>query len=369
MATEQTAAGNGTAPETAEASEVVLEARHLTRHYAVRLRGRTALARGARPVVRAVDDVSLTLARRKIVAVVGESGSGKSTLARLLAQLERPTGGQILLNGEQVGGRTARALRPFRRQVQMIFQDPFASLNSVHRIGYHLERPLQIHKLVSGSTQARAEAERLLGRVSLTPAAQYLDRFPHELSGGQRQRAAIARALAVRPSVLLADEPVSMLDVSIRMGVLNLLAGLGRDEHLAVLYITHDIGSARYFADSVQVMYAGQLIEGGTADQVTQEAAHPYTRLLIDSAPDPERPARAGGSAGSAPAGPARAQLARAQPTRTGTGCRFAGRCPRAMDICATEAPPQFQLGGGHWARCWLHEPTAAAPPGAAVPA
>jgi peptide/nickel transport system ATP-binding protein len=352
MATDQNlataAAGDGGA---VRQDDIVLEARHLSRHYLVSSRGRAALTQGGRTIVRAVDDVSLALARRQVAAVVGESGSGKSTLARLLARLERPSGGEVLLDGRAVTGRSARALRPFRRQVQMIFQDPFASLNSVHRIGYHLERPLRIHGLAKGSGQLHEEVERLLARVSLMPAAQYVDRFPHELSGGQRQRAAIARALAVRPSVLLADEPVSMLDVSIRMGVLNLLAALGRDENLAVLYITHDISSARYFADSLFVMYAGQLIEGGSADQVTQEAAHPYTQLLIESAPEPGR------DRGSGPSGSPR----RAQGPGTAAGCRFRARCPHAMEICGT-APPPLDLGGGHWARCWLHSAQAAAP-------
>ncbi|NUU22757.1 MAG: ABC transporter ATP-binding protein, partial [Streptomycetaceae bacterium] len=279
--------------ESAESAEFavsapVLEARHVSRHYPVRHAGRDGLV-GRRHVVHAADDVSLALYRGRITAVVGESGSGKSTVARVLARLEPPTKGELLLDGHPVGKPRGRAFREYLGKVQMIFQDPFASLNPIHTVEHHIARPLQLHGPRRGRAELHAEVLALLERVSLTPAEQFARKRPHELSGGQRQRVSIARALAVRPEVLLADEPVSMLDVSIRLGVLNLLQGLGHDDGLALLYITHDIASARYFADTVQVMYAGRLVEGGPAEAVTQQPAHPYTRLLIDSAPDPDR--------------------------------------------------------------------------------
>ncbi|MDI2126076.1 ABC transporter ATP-binding protein [Yinghuangia seranimata] len=335
----------------AEEAAPLLEARGVSRHYPARHSGRL----GRRAVVHAVDDVSLALHRGRITAVVGESGSGKSTIARVLARLEPPTKGELLLDGRPVGRARGSAFRRYLGQVQMIFQDPFASLNPFHTVEHHLARPLRLHGSYGGKAEVHAEVLRLLERVSLTPAEQFARKRPHELSGGQRQRVSIARALAVRPEVLLADEPVSMLDVSIRLGVLNLLRALGHEDGLALLYITHDIASARYFADSVQVMYAGRLVEGGPAEAVTQTPAHPYTQLLIDSAPDPDRRAAVTGERaerlGEAP------DLA-APPS----GCRFHPRCPLAMPVCRETAPPHFPAPGsppedGHWAACWLHAP------------
>ncbi|MET9231146.1 ABC transporter ATP-binding protein [Lentzea sp. NPDC003310] len=300
-------------------NEVALEAKGLVKTY---------------KRVRAVRDVSLVLRRGRVTALVGESGSGKSTVAKLLARLVDPTSGEILLDGEKV-----RRVREYRRKVQMVFQDPFASLNPIHTIRYHLTRPLKIHK--------RPETvEELLQRVNLP--ADFASRYPHELSGGQRQRVAIARALAAHPEVLLADEPVSMLDVSIRLGVLNLLLDLKERLKLAVLYITHDIASARYFADETFVMYGGQIVEGGDSETVTQRPAHPYTQLLIESAPDPERAV----VALDAPA---------VESTQVSTGCPFAPRCPKVQERCWTEAPPRTEVDSyGHWAACWLYAEAAA---------
>lgn len=275
--------------EQLEKNHVVLEARGVTKHFAVRRTGRDLLA-GKRRTVHAVDDVSLKLRRGTVTALVGESGSGKSTVARLLAQLYPLTEGEILLGGKPVKAGRGRSFRSYVRRVQLIFQDPFASLNPVHTVRYHLTRSLKIHdRAGSGEAELEQNLTALLNRVQLTPPHQYLDKFPHELSGGQRQRVAIARALGADPQVLLADEPVSMLDVSIRLGVLNLLKDLKDRMHLAILYITHDIASARYFADSTLVMYAGRIVEGGDSETVTQRPAHPYTQLLIASAPDPDR--------------------------------------------------------------------------------
>ncbi|MEU8298920.1 ABC transporter ATP-binding protein [Micromonospora sp. NPDC048909] len=342
----------------APGSEVVLEAVGLTKHFSVRRRLRDLFSR-TRASVHAVDDVSFELRRGRVTALVGESGSGKTTVARLLAQLYPRTGGDILLHGVSTSVRGGRRFRAYVRRVQLIFQDPFASLNPVHTVRYHLTRALRIHGNAGRTSEdlERALAE-LLTRVSLTPPERYVDKFPHELSGGQRQRIAIARALGANPEVLLADEPVSMLDVSIRLGILNLLRDLKDRLNLAILYITHDIASARYFADETLVMYAGRMVEGGDSETVTQSPAHPYTQLLIESAPDPDR--IAGIAATTAQ------DRGNGEPPsliRPPAGCRFHPRCPHAMPRCTTDLPPRLPVDDqpGHWAACWLYDPATVA--------
>jgi peptide/nickel transport system ATP-binding protein len=290
--------------------------------------------------VHAVESVSVSLDAGKVTALVGESGAGKTTVARILAKIIKPDAGDVLLDGKPAPpGRP----RSYAAQVQMVFQDPFASLNPVHRVRHHLVRPLEIHHVANGDIEV-AIAE-LLNRVALKPAKNFTDKFPYELSGGQRQRVAIARALAVRPRVLIADEPVSMLDVSIRLGVLNLLADLRDREHLAILYVTHDIASARYLADTIVVMYAGQLVEAAPSVSLTDHPAHPYTQLLLSAAPDPDRTGAPKLAARGAP------PSLLAPPS----GCRFHPRCPYAMDICTRQVPPSFAVSPGHIAACWLH--------------
>jgi peptide/nickel transport system ATP-binding protein len=315
----------------------VLEGRDLTKSFWVK-RGRGPLARKAR--VHAVEAVTVRLEAGKVTALVGESGAGKTTVARMLAKIIKPDAGEILLDGAPAP--TGRP-RSYAAKVQMVFQDPFASLNPVHRVRHQLVRPLEIHHLADGHVDQAAEG--LLRRVALEPAAHYLNKFPYELSGGQRQRVAIARALAVRPRVLLADEPVSMLDVSIRLGVLNLLADLRDEEQLAILYVTHDIASARYLADTIVVMYAGQLVEAAPSVSLTDHAAHPYTQLLLSAAPDPAREEAPKLAARGAP------PSLLAPPS----GCRFHPRCPYAMDICKSQVPPSFAISPDHIAACWLH--------------
>jgi peptide/nickel transport system ATP-binding protein len=259
--------------------------------------------------LRAVDDVSFTLRQGTITALVGESGSGKSTVARILARLHDATAGSVIYDGKDVLDRCDVKL--YRSRVQMIFQDPFDSLNPVRTIKHHLERPVRIHSVVP-RRDVTPRVHELLRTVGLVPAEKYAAKYPHELSGGQRQRVAIARALAVNPSVILADEPISMLDVSIRIGILNLMLGLKRELGIAFLYITHDIASARYIADEVLVMYAGQIVEQGPTDSVLLEPLHAYTRLLLSAVPHPERglgheqlSARAGRNVGDLGAGTA----------------------------------------------------------------
>lgn len=256
-----------------------LEVRNLTKDFVVRNGWK-------RSTLRAADDISFRLEPGKTVAIVGESGSGKSTVARMIAKLEKPTSGEILLDGvsSATGG---RALGAYRHQVQMVFQDPFASLNPFHSVGHHLERPLRLHGVTADARDTRQRVHELLERVNLSPAEVFAEKKPHEMSGGQRQRVAIARALAPGARFLIADEPVSMLDVSIRLSVLNLLARLQREDDLGVLYITHDLATARHFSDEIIVMLRGRIVERGPSDQVILDPQHEYTRLLLAAAPDP----------------------------------------------------------------------------------
>jgi ABC-type glutathione transport system ATPase component len=237
----------------------------------------------------AVDRVTFDLLPGRTVALVGESGSGKSTIAKILTRMEKPTSGAVnvsLDDGTPVRGSA------YQRHVQMVFQDPFSSLNPFHTIEHHLTRPLVLHHRTQSKAETRARVLEMLARVNLEPASSIAARRPHELSGGQRQRVAIARALAPGAQVLIADEPVSMLDVSIRLGVLNLLARLQREDHLAVLYITHDLATARHFSDEILVLFRGRVVERGPADDVILDPRHDYTRLLATAAPDPERPGK-----------------------------------------------------------------------------
>ncbi|MFD7181622.1 ABC transporter ATP-binding protein [Streptomyces sp. NPDC059904] len=330
-------------------AEPVLEARDVVKRFPLHGPG------GHGKEVHAVEPTSLALHAGRITALVGESGSGKSTLARMLALAYPPTEGEIRLDGAPVKqARTARGKRAYYRQVQMIFQDPFSSLSPVHRLRYILSRPLQLHGHATGRAELEQQILDLLNRVNLTPADQFIDKFPHELSGGQRQRVAIARALAARPKVLLGDEPVSMLDVSIRLDILNLLGTLRDDEGLAILYITHDIAGARYFADEIKVLYAGQLVESGPADAVVEQPRHPYTRLLLESAPDPERD----GGLLDEPEVVDDEETLGEPPSLVDppTGCRFHPRCPLAKPVCATAFPPRTHFDDGQWVHCWSYD-------------
>ncbi|MGW9159530.1 ABC transporter ATP-binding protein [Microbacterium sp. NPDC055665] len=253
-----------------------LEFRNVTKAYNVRGAGQ----------IKALDEVSFTLTSGQTIGLVGQSGSGKSTIAKILTQLETPTSGEVLLDGTPIP-RRGKGLRKYRQQLRMVFQDPFASLNPYHSIRYHLERPIRLDDVVP-KKETENEVRRLLDRVRLDADA-VIDRRPHELSGGQRQRVAIARALASRPSLLVADEPVSMLDVSIRLGVLNLLADLQREEGLGVLYITHDLATARHFSDEIMVLNQGRVVEYGTADDVILNPQDAYTRELRSASPDPDK--------------------------------------------------------------------------------
>jgi peptide/nickel transport system ATP-binding protein len=321
--------------------DVVLEVRHLTKRFPI--------GNALRPKqVHALNDVSFAIKRGKVIALVGESGSGKSTTARLIARLMPPTKGEIIFKGRDVlKTEPFRASLKYRSDVQMIFQDPFGSLNPVHTVGYHIQRPLLIHKIAKG--QAVEDRVRdLLGTVGLNPPDEMAKKYPHQLSGGQRQRVAVARALAVNPEIILADEPISMLDVSIRMGLLNLMEGLKEQHGIGYLYITHDIASARYIGDQTLVMYAGYIVEGAGSDELIQHPQHPYTKLLLSAVPNPH-------------AGIATRQIeARGEvPSLIDPppGCPFAARCPHVMNVCRQVMPGPESVGPAHWVRCHLYGP------------
>jgi len=323
--------------------EPILEARNLTKFF-------RAGGAFSRVTIKAVREANFELYPGHVVALVGESGSGKSTIVRMLARLFEPTDGDILFCGQNVlAKKDRRALLNYRSQVQMIFQDPFSSLNPAHKVRYHLERPLHIHhKARRGRRALREQVLGLLEEVALTPPEEFINKYPHQLSGGQRQRVAVARALAVEPVVILADEPISMLDVSIRLGVLNLMDKLRMQQHIAFLYVTHDIASARYFANEILVMYAGHIVEKADSEELIQNPRHPYTELLLSAVPDPSRGLRT-----------ADIEIEGEIPdlSELGDGCPFANRCPYAMAECRAAMPTFTSYADGSWVRCYLYPP------------
>ncbi|HEY3034115.1 MAG TPA: ABC transporter ATP-binding protein [Streptosporangiaceae bacterium] len=318
-------------------TQPLLRTERLARHFKIG----NALSR---QVLHAVDDVSLSIGERQIVALAGESGSGKSTIARLLAKLYKPTSGEIYFQGTPLSGlRSRRDTLRYSGLVPMVFQDPFSSLNPVFPVSHGILRGLKLHQPELSRQQRYAEALRVFEVVGLTPAAEVLQRYPYELSGGQRQRVGFAQALALRPKLILADEPVSMLDVSIRIGLLNLMVRLRDSEGVSILYITHDLASARYVADRLIIMYAGQIAESGPVEEVLANPKHPYTQLLLSAVPDPRAPLGVG------------AETDRGEPPKVidpTPGCRFRWRCPLAIDECHRITPEPRELLPGHSAAC-----------------
>ncbi len=306
--------------------------------------------------LQAVRDVSFTLEKGSVVALVGESGSGKSTTARMVARLIKPTSGRILLSGvDQIELEPHRVSDSYRRMVQMVFQDPFSSLNPVHTIGHHLSRPLQLHGHARSDREVQDQVYDLLATVGLNPPAEVAEKHPHELSGGQRQRVALARALAVQPEIVLADEPVSMLDVSIRIDILNLMERLKHQRDLSYLYITHDLASARYIAQSITVMYAGYAVESGPSEELLREPAHPYTRRLIAAVPNLSMSRQADDS---------RRRSEPPQLVNPPPGCPFAPGCPLVMPQCREIMPGVTRLTDARWVRCHVYGESEAVPPG-----
>ena len=293
----------------------------------------------------AVDDVSLSLSPGRVTALVGQSGSGKSTIAKMIVGIERPTSGTIEFGDLRVDKLRGGPLKDYRRNIQMVFQDPFSSLNPALSVAYILGRPLRNYLGLTGQAQ-RDRILELLGSVGLTPVERYAGMLPHQMSGGQRQRVVIARALAPQPKILVADEPISMLDVSIRMGILNLMDRLKVERRIASLYITHDIASARYIADNIVVMYAGRMVEGAESVELIDEPAHPYTKLLLSAVPNP----KAGLKVARTEARGEIPSLINPKP-----GCPFADRCPSVMAVCREQMPGFERIGAQHWVRCHLY--------------
>jgi oligopeptide/dipeptide ABC transporter ATP-binding protein len=318
------------------AAPPVLEVRHLGKVF-LRRSGLPGFRRTSR--VEAVRDVSFTVAASETLGLVGESGSGKSTTARLLLRLIDPTSGEVRLKGEDLAALSARELRARRGGMQMIFQDPFASLNPRLSVGYQIAEPLAVHGVARGKA-AQDRVAALLERVGLNP--DHARSYPHQFSGGQRQRIAIARALAIEPDLIIADEAVSALDVSVRAQVLNLLADIRREQRLSMVFISHDLGVVWHVVDRVAVMYRGRIVETGPVRSVFQTPRHPYTRELLEAMPV----ARPGGRRAAAVLPPGGAQTA-------GSGCSFAPRCPLAERACTESEPPLLPIGEGRASACY----------------
>lgn len=315
--------------------DTLLEVRNLRKAFAV-----APGPLGGKPQqLRAVDGVSFALRRGETLGLVGESGCGKSTTGKLILRLIEADDGEILVNGQDIRPLSQHQLRPLRRQMQMIFQDPYSSLNPRQRVGDIVGEPLRIHGLQSGPA-LRTEVIRLLGTVGLT--AEHYERYPHEFSGGQRQRVGIARALAVRPSLIIADEPVSALDLSIQAQVINLLRDIQQEFGLTYLFIAHDLSVIEHMSDRVAVMYLGRIVELADADELYRTPRHPYTEALLNAVPvpDPNRRQRK----------PLKGEVP--SPLAPPAGCHFHPRCPYALAICAEVYPPLEDKGGGHLAAC-----------------
>lgn len=321
--------------------EPLVEISHLVKTFPVR---RTRGLMVSRLEVQAVSDVSFSVGRRQTVGLVGESGSGKSTLGRCVLQLIEPTSGSVTFEGQELVGLDRNKLRPLRKRMQMVFQDPYASLDPRLTVGSAIAEALEIHK-VAGDHGKRVR--ELLDVVGLSP--DHATRYPHEFSGGQRQRVGIARALALNPSFIVLDEPVSALDVSIQAGVINLLQDLQEQLELSYLFIAHDLSVVRHISETVAVMYLGKLVEIGPAEEVYTEAAHPYTQALLSAIPEPdpiiERERKRLILVGDVPS-----------PINPPSGCRFRTRCPKAQPICSTEEPALVDRGLGHPVACHFPE-------------
>lgn len=305
----------------------LLSVRNLSTHY-----------RGGRGTVRAVDDVSLTIEPGETVALVGESGCGKSSLGKSLMRLVEPTSGQVEFKGKDITALPARELRAIRRSIQMIFQDPFASLNPRQTIRAILTAPLKVHGI--GDAKLREQiVQSIVVQVGLP--ADSLDRYPHEFSGGQRQRIGIARALILQPELVVCDEPVSALDLSIQAQILNLLVEMKKKLSLSYLFVSHDLSVVRYFSDRVLVMYLGKIVESAPTAELWADPKHPYTRALLAAVPDPSRRKQAAPISGDLPS-----------PHDPPSGCRFHTRCPLATDLCRAQAPEHRILGPAHAVAC-----------------
>ncbi|CAN5645299.1 ATP-binding cassette domain-containing protein [soil metagenome] len=324
----------------------MIQIRGLKVHYPLRRSFSDVLAGRSALLVRAVDGLDLDLERGEIVALVGESGSGKTTTGRALTRLAPITDGHVTLEGREVTAIGGRELGAYRRRVQIIFQDPYESLDPRRAVHEQVAEPLLVQGIGTGP-ERREKVDRALEDAGLRPAAAFRDRYPHELSGGQRQRVAIASAMVLEPDVLVADEPVSMRDVSLRSGILRVMLDLRERRGIGILFITHDLSLAWLIAERIAVMYLGRIVEVGSAETLVRDPRHPYTKALLSvmPSPDPARRRRRVILHGETP-----------DPSRIPKGCRFHTRCPLVFDRCRVEDPPDFPVGDGRLAACWLAE-------------
>jgi peptide/nickel transport system ATP-binding protein/oligopeptide transport system ATP-binding protein len=324
-----------------DGSAPVLEVQDLVKEFPIRQLQGIRVVRG---IVQAVSKVSFNIDRGTTLGLVGESGSGKSTVARCVLQLLNPTAGSVKYNGTELVGMSRKKLQPLRQEMQMVFQDPYASLDPRLTVGNAIAEPLQVHKMPGSHRERVAE---LLELVGLAP--DHAKRFPHEFSGGQRQRVGVARALALEPKLIVLDEPVSALDVSIQAGVMNLLQDLQARLGLSYLFIAHDLSVVRHISDTVAVMYLGKVMEVGPSELLYSAPMHPYTQALLSAAPEPdptiERHRKRIVLKGDVPS-----------PVNPPSGCRFRTRCPKAQDVCADEEPLLIDHGGGHRVACYFPE-------------
>jgi len=322
---------------------IVIEAVDLTKYFPLAKGFVETLFARKQSFVRAVDKISFNIKLGEVFGLAGESGSGKTTTGRLLLRLIEPTSGKIIFKGQDLGGLPEKKLKPLRRKMQIIFQDPYESLNPRMTISDILAEPLRVQKLATSEAEIEEKTSEILESVELTPPGEFLLRYPHELSGGQRQRVAVARAFILKPEFVVADEPVSMLDVSIRAEILNLMHDLTGKLNVSFLYITHDLALARHMCDRIAIMYLGKIVEMGSVEDIVYKPLHPYTNALIDAVPTPDPTAKRVRAviSGEIPS-----------PINPPPGCRFHTRCPVAEDICRQKEPELIEVGKEHFVAC-----------------